>query len=100
MTDRRPNKPRGNENRNKNYRDFDRTPISKHPSHVTVQPKPGEHPERAIKRFLKKVKKEKVLEIYREKVDYYKKPSAIRRRKAIRRKALLKKQKIEEPPER
>ena len=80
----------------KAYRDFDRTSNSKHPSHVTTRPKPGEHPERAIKRFMKKVKKEKVLEIYREKTDYYRKPSAIRRRKAIRRKALLKKQLIQE----
>ncbi len=91
---RRHHNHRGNENRN--YKDFDKTPPSKHPSHVTVKPKPGEHPERAIKRFLKKVKKEKVLEICREKTDYYKKPSVLRRRKAIRRKALLKKQKLEE----
>ena len=97
---RKPQPQRGPENRNKVYRDLDKTPLSKHPSHVTDQPKPGEHPERAIKRFMKKVKKEKVLEIYREKTDYYRKPSAIRRRKAIRRKALLKKQKIEEQSER
>tara|TARA_A100001515_G_scaffold129280_1_gene115886 strand:+ start:231 stop:530 length:300 start_codon:yes stop_codon:yes gene_type:complete len=83
---------RGNENRN--YRDFDKTPPSKHPSNITVRPKPGEFPERAIKRFMKKVKKERVIENYREKTDYYKKPSVLRRRKAIRRKALLKKQRL------
>ena len=86
---------RNHENKNRDYRDFDKTPPSKRPVHVSVRPKPGEHPERAVKRFMKKVKKEKVLEIYREKTDYYKKPSAIRRRKAIRKKALLKKQKLE-----
>jgi len=84
---------------NKKYnKDFSKSPFSKcrHPSHVTVRPKPGEFPERTIKRFLKKVKKEKVLEIYREKTDYYKKPSVLRRRKAIRRQALLKKQRLQE----
>ena len=89
------NRNHENRNKNRNYRDFDKTPPSNSPVHVSVRPKPGEYIERAIKRFMKKVKKEKVLEIYREKTDYYKKPSAIRRRKAIRKKALLKKQKLE-----
>ena len=95
---RRHHNRRGHENRN--YKDFDKTPPSKHPSNVTIRPKPGEHPERAVKRFMKKIKKEKVLEIYREKTDYYKKPSVLRRRKAIRRKALLKKQKLQEQSKR
>ena len=93
-------KQRNYENQKKNYRDFDKTPPSKHPSNITVRPKPGEFPERAIKRFMKKIKKEKVLEIYREKTDYHKKPSVLRRRKAIRRKALLKKQKLQEQSKR
>ena len=95
-SNKKPHPHRGQENRNKVYRDFDKTPLSKHPSNVTIKPKPGEHPERAIKRFMKKIKKEKVLEIYREKTDYHKKPSALRRRKAIRREALLKKQRLQE----
>ena len=91
---RRDQNHRGNENRS--YKDFDKTPLSKHPSHVTIRSKPGEHPERTVKRFMKKVKKEKVLEIYREKTDYHKKPSVLRRRKAIRREALIKKQRLKE----
>ena len=86
---------RGHRNReNRLYRDYEPTPLSKSPSNVTVRPKPGEYPERTIKRFMKKVKKEKVIENYREKTDYYKKPSVHRRRKAIRRKALLRKQRL------
>jgi|ETNvirenome_6_85_1030632.scaffolds.fasta_scaffold75694_2 ribosomal protein S21 len=87
---------RGYENRNRNYRDFDKTPPSKRPVHISIRPKPGEHIERAIRRFMKKTKKEKVLETYREKTDCFKKPSEIRRRKTIRKEALLKKQKLEE----
>tara|TARA_R100000008_G_C3558245_1_gene154464 strand:- start:243 stop:560 length:318 start_codon:yes stop_codon:yes gene_type:complete len=64
----------------------------KKPSNVTVIPRPGEHPERAVKRFLKKCKKQKVIEIYRDKTDFYRKPSEIRRRKAIKRERMIKKQ--------
>tara|TARA_Y100001938_G_C7786267_1_gene280336 strand:+ start:106 stop:405 length:300 start_codon:yes stop_codon:yes gene_type:complete len=63
---------------------------SKSPSHVTTYAKEGEHPERTIKRFLKKCKKEKVIERSR-KYDYYEKPSVKRRRAKLRRKALIKK---------
>ena len=66
------------------------------PVHVEVTPRKNESPERMIKRFIKKVKKEKVLELHREKTDYFKKPSVIRRLKAIRKQALLKKQKLQE----
>ena len=63
---------------------------SKNPSHVTTYAKEGEHPERTIKRFLKKCKKEKVIERSR-KYDYYEKPSVKRRRAKLRRAALIKK---------
>ena len=63
---------------------------SKSPSHVTTYVREGEHPERAVKRFLKKCKKEKIIEQVR-KYDYYEKPSAKRHRMKVRRKALIKK---------
>ena len=64
---------------------------SKRPSNLTVIPRPGENPERAIKRFLKKCKKLRIVETHREKTDYYEKPSVIKRRKAIRRQRAIKK---------
>jgi len=63
---------------------------SRRPSHVSIYAKEGEHPERTIKRFLKKCKKEKVIEQAR-KYDYYEKPSAKRTREKARRRAVLKK---------
>jgi ribosomal protein S21 len=63
---------------------------SKKPSHVTIYAKEGEYPERTIKRFLKKCKKEKVVEQYR-KYEYYEKPSLRRHRAKKRRLALIKK---------
>tara|TARA_R110002110_G_scaffold414337_2_gene644082 strand:- start:39 stop:335 length:297 start_codon:yes stop_codon:yes gene_type:complete len=63
---------------------------SKRPSHVTTYVKENEHPDRAIKRFLKKCKKEKVIEHFR-KYDYFEKPSLKRHRAKVRRKALIKK---------
>jgi ribosomal protein S21 len=62
----------------------------KRPSHVSTYTKEGEHPERTIKRFLKKCKKEKVIEQAR-KYDYYEKPSVKRKRARARRQAVLKK---------
>ena len=64
---------------------------SKRPSNVTVYPKKGEHPERAVKRFLKKCKKLKIVEEYRRR-QYYEKPSEKRRRMKMRRLALIKKE--------
>jgi|ETNvirnome_6_100_1030635.scaffolds.fasta_scaffold176404_1 ribosomal protein S21 len=61
-------------------------------SNLTVASKPNEHPERLIRRFLKKCKKMKILEIYRDKTEFHRKPSEIRRKKAIRRKRLIKKE--------
>ena len=63
---------------------------SKRPSHVTTYAKEGEHPDRTIKRFLKKCKKEKVIEKVR-KYDYYEKPSVKRRRAKLKRLALIEK---------
>ena len=50
----------------------------------------NEDPKRAIKRFVKKCKKEKVIEQVR-KYDYYEKPSVKRKRARARRQAVLKK---------
>ena len=64
---------------------------SKRPSNVSVYPKRGENPERAIKRFLKKCKKMKIVEEYRKR-EYFEKPSTKRRRMKMRRLALIKKE--------
>ncbi len=61
------------------------------PANVVTRPKRDEHPDRMIKRFMKKVKKEKVIEIYRSKTDYYEKPSVVRNREKKRRKNVLRK---------
>jgi small subunit ribosomal protein S21 len=63
----------------------------KRPSHVSVYPRKGENPERAIKRFLKKCKKMKIVEEYRKR-EYFEKPSTKRRRMKMRRLALIKKE--------
>ncbi len=80
-----------NNGRRSNYQPYDRTPPGTHPAHVVVRPKPGEHPERTIKRFLKKVKKSNIIQEYRNKTEFYEKPSVIRRRKKKRKEAALKK---------
>jgi ribosomal protein S21 len=51
--------------------------------------------ESLIKRFIRKVKKEKIIEEYRER-EYYKKPSEIAREKYFRRLAELEKMKEKE----
>ena len=48
---------------------------------------------RLIKRFMKKVKKERIIEDYLEKTAYYEKPSVRRRKEKLRRKRLAKKNK-------
>jgi small subunit ribosomal protein S21 len=63
------------------------------PSHCTVVPKGREPAERMIKRFLKKCKKERIIEKYRER-QYYEKPSAKRRRKELQKKATIQKLKL------
>jgi len=77
---------------NKRRGDAPRSNIkSKRPSHVSVYPKNGEHPERTIKRFLKKCKKLKIVEEYRKR-EYFEKPSEKRRRMKMRRLAIIKKE--------
>jgi len=52
---------------------------------VKVELRRGESSERLIRRFIKKCKKEKIIEKYRERTGYYVKPSV--RRKLKRQKA-------------
>ena len=59
--------------------------------HVEIMPRgKDESLERMIKRFTKKVKKEKIIEKVRDR-SYYEKPSVKRRKKAKRRKRILEK---------
>ena len=51
---------------------------------IKIVARPGEHPERLIRRFVKKVKKKGILEKYRERTSYYIKPSERRRIKRQR----------------
>ena len=62
----------------------------KKPAHVSVTPRKNEHPERLIKRFLKKVKKERIIEEIRDR-RFYEKPSTKRRKKRQQRERVLKK---------
>ena len=57
-------------------------------AHIETKVRRDENIERAIKRFSKKVKKEGILDIVRDKM-YYEKPSTIKRREKKRRKAVL-----------
>jgi ribosomal protein S21 len=58
-----------------------------------VVARPNEYPERLIRRFIKKVKREGVLEEYREKTSYYVKPSV--KRKIKQKKARRQKERLE-----
>jgi len=81
-------------NRNRNRNNSQRyvpPPCGKNPSNLTIVARQNEHPEKTIKRFLKKCKKLKIIETYREKTDYYQKPSETRRKKEIRRLRAIKK---------
>jgi ribosomal protein S21 len=53
-------------------------------TNLTIRVRRGEHPERAIRRFTKKVKKMKILERYRETLRF-EKPSDKNRRERNRR---------------
>jgi len=65
--------------------------MSKKPVNISVKPRGrNDTPQRMIKRFLKKVKKFKILETYRENLRYSK-PSEKRRERKKRRKQVLKK---------
>ena len=48
-------------------------------TNVKVIARPNEHAERLIRRFIKRVKREGVLEEYREKTSYYIKPAVKRK---------------------
>tara|TARA_Y100000296_G_C4933500_1_gene137826 strand:+ start:185 stop:406 length:222 start_codon:yes stop_codon:yes gene_type:complete len=58
------------------------------PVHVEIKAKPGEPIERMLRRFQKKVKKEKILEEVRNR-RYYEKPSTKRRRKKLQRQRIM-----------
>jgi ribosomal protein S21 len=60
---------------------------------VIVEVRRNESSERLIRRFIKKVKNEKVLETYREKTSHYIKPSV--KRKMKRKKAIKAREKLE-----
>tara|TARA_Y100000034_G_C6745151_1_gene330896 strand:- start:336 stop:548 length:213 start_codon:yes stop_codon:yes gene_type:complete len=65
------------------------------PAHVETKVRKDENIERAIKRFTKKVKKERIIDIVRER-QYYEKPSEKKARLKKRRKATLDKLKAKE----
>ena len=65
-------------------------------ANVKVRLRRGETSERLVRRFIKKCKKEKVVELYRERTAYYIKPSAkkkLKRQKAIREQQKLQRKK-------
>jgi ribosomal protein S21 len=62
-------------------------------TNVRVDQRRNESPERLIKRFIKKVKNEQILETYRDKTSHYIKPSV--RRKMKRKKAIKAREKLE-----
>jgi len=65
------------------------------PANVEIELRRNEDVERAIKRFIKKVKKEKIIEDLRER-KYYEKPSVVKRKLKKKRKAVLDKLKAKE----
>ena len=65
---------------------------------MLVKIRKNESSENLIKRFIRKSKKEKILDEYQER-EYYKKPSELRREKHFRRLALIEKQKQKDAKE-
>ncbi len=66
------------------------------PVNVSIRPRGRKDTqERMIRRFIKKCKKERIVERVRE-LQYYEKPSTVRRKKAKKRKKVLDKLKIKE----
>jgi len=65
-------------------------PKGNKPSHVTVVPKKNEHPDKLIRRFMRKFKKSGVLDELRDR-RYYEKPSVKRRKARQQRERVLKK---------
>jgi len=69
--------------------------MSKKPINVEVEVNyRDENPEKLIRRFVKKVKKERILENYRDRM-YYEKPSTKKQRLKARRRKVLEKLRIE-----
>tara|TARA_R110002074_G_scaffold80920_1_gene181693 strand:- start:200 stop:421 length:222 start_codon:yes stop_codon:yes gene_type:complete len=62
-------------------------------TNVSVSLRRGETSERLIRRFIKKCKKDKIVEEYRNRTDYYIKPAV--KRKMKRKKAIREQQKLE-----
>jgi ribosomal protein S21 len=65
-------------------------------TNITVELRRGESPERLIRRFIKKCKKDGVVETYRSKTDHYIKPAVkrrLKRQKAIREREKLQRKK-------
>ena len=60
------------------------------PVNVEVTLRPNESPERMIKRFIKKVKKEGIQDEWREKHMFFEKPTTKRRRKKLERQRTIK----------
>ena len=59
-------------------------------TNVTVRPRRGETQERMIRRFIRKCKKERIIEDYRERTDHHIKPSVkkkLKRKRAMREQA-------------
>ena len=67
-------------------------------TNVTVHLRRGETSERLIRRFIKKCKKDKVVETYRARTDHYIKPSV--KRKMKREKAIREQKKLQKKLER
>lgn len=67
-----------------------RTPVN-----VQVHLRRNESPEHLIKRFMKKVKNERIIEEYREN-EFYEKPSVVNARKRKRRKNVYKKLRMQQ----
>mgnify|MGYP005818936677 CR=1 FL=1 len=65
--------------------------MSRRPINIEIKPKYKDEPfERMARRFMKKVKKERIVENYRD-CMYYEKPSMKRKRERARRKKVLEK---------
>lgn len=62
-------------------------------TNIRVDLRRGESTERLIKRFIKKCKREKIVETYRTKTDFYIKPA--KKRKLKRKKAIREQQKLQ-----
>jgi ribosomal protein S21 len=65
--------------------------MSKRSINIEIKPRYRDEPfERVVRRFMKKVKKERIVENYRDRM-YYEKPSMKRKRERARRKKVLEK---------